>query len=483
MEIINNKLVQLLESFTPKEIEQFAKFISSPYITEGRNYTPFLEHILKKKEMNGSRKISEPVTEITGARLSRQTLKNRYSELYKLGEEFLAHKWLKENNSQRDMIVLEKLHEKKLMSLFRSKYRETLRTQKSKKLAVPVLKELSEIYEINGTYLLDMNKNDIIYDEYYEKSVINLCYHLITIFENGIEFLQQESENIKYDPNYVAAYLKTLNIENFMKGFINSDKTIMKLVAMNYNLYMAFSHPEDENFYQTTHKIFTEINDQLADSYKIYLFIYLINYCIKKYNAGDLSYIQELFKLYNEKLGQNLVSDLKNSSYSFNHFRDYVFIGLQIKDFDWVGNFIKQYSEYLPDNLKEDEVKLSYAKLEFEKKNFERSLSFLNDVRASQYLLYIDTAVYKLYNYYELGEFEESYAVMTNLKNYFKNNKDIPRIHHIRNLNFLKIYLRLIKYRTGFKKEDAGLIKRDFQMIDQTTGKNWLGDKINEIIN
>ena len=54
------------------------------------------------------------MTKISGLKfqikkLSDQTLRNRYSELYKLGEEFLVDIWLSENKLEKNKILLKKL--------------------------------------------------------------------------------------------------------------------------------------------------------------------------------------------------------------------------------------------------------------------------------------------------------------------------------------------------------------------------------------
>ena len=482
MENINNKLIQLLNTFSKKEIEQFRKFISSPFISKGRNYFPYLDYILNfKNDSKASGKKANKSASVSELNLSKQTLKNRYSELYKLGEEFLTYKWLHKNKLQKDKIILEALHEKKLNSHLKTKFLESNKEINLKKFDLGKLKNLSDINEIYTAYLQEINNEELVFQEYYEKSVYNLCYYLISIFENGIEFFQQENNNIRFDPNYVTEYLKLQNVEELIHKFRKSDTLIFKVVAMKYNLYKAFEDLKNENEYFLSHKIFRDIFSELEDNYKTYIFMYMINYCIGRFNNGDDKFKFELFDLYNEKLGQNLISDLKKNSYSFNHFRDYVFIGLELEDYDWVKNFIIKYSVFLPDNLKEDEIKLSYAKLDFEKKKFQNSLANLIEIKPTHYLLYLDTSVYKLFNYYELSEFEESIAVMNNIRQYFKNNKYIPKVYHNRHLNFIKILKKLVRLRTELNKEDPGLIKMEFEKLKEVTGKKWLTKKINEI--
>lgn len=482
MALINYKLKLLLNSFSKEEIDQFRKFISSPYYSKGRNYLPFLDKVIEHTN-NPSIEHNDNDFRIknSGTTLSDQTLRNRYSELYKLGEEFLVNLWLKENMIERDNILLKKLFDKKLYTPFRIDYRETLVKVENEKFDLSKLKILSELKEIYALYLIEKNKEDVLYKEHFEYSILLFCNNLIQLYELGFEFIQEELDSIKFRPNYVTQYLKTLNIENIIKDFRESDNILYKITAMNYHLYKANADPESENDYFISHQIFSDHFELINEKYKIKIFTIMINYCIRKFNDGNLEYQNELFKLYKEKLSQNLIDDLKNKSYTFNHFRDFVFIGIAVREFEWVENFIEKYSGMLPPGIKEDEIKLSYAKLEFNKKNYERSLAYLEKLKASHYLQYIDKSLFKLFNYYELNEFEEAYLEIDKLKHYFRNNRSVPKAHYNLNMNFLKIYRNLLKIRTNPGKTDTGLIRKELENLKLVSAKKWLIAKINEI--
>ncbi|MEZ4824000.1 MAG: hypothetical protein R2942_16975 [Ignavibacteria bacterium] len=360
-------------------------------------------------------------------------------------------------------------------------FKETLKFAESEKFYPEKLKKLSEIKEIHSHYLMLKNKEEELYKEYYEYSKYFFCYNLINLIELGFEFFQQAINKRTYHPNYVTEYLKTMDIENLISELRDSDNLMFRMTAMNYYLYKAYIDEKNEEDYIMSHKIFSEHFDEIEKKYKIKFFTIMINYCISKLNAGNPKYKYELFKLYNEKLSQNLTEDLRSNSYTFNHFRDFVYIGIAIKNFEWVENFIEKYSKLLPPDLREDEIKISYAKLDFEKKLYERSLSNLKKIKTSHYLLYIDTSLFKLCNYYELDEFEESYLEMDKLKHYFRNNKHIPKSQSLNYLNFVKFYKKLMKLKTEPEKSDSGFLERELKDIKFIANRKWLLKKISEM--
>lgn len=484
MELVNYKLILLVRSLSPKEIEQFQKFISSPYFTKGRNYIPFLKEVIRliseSEDKNTGMKSPNPDT---GKKFSDQTLRNRYSELYKLGEEFLVYNSLSKNRTKKEKILLKELIEKKLYIPFRIKYKEVLKHLSNDKFDNNKYRNISAISELNSRFLQEKNKIELVYSEFHKNSEIILCLNLINFFELGYEFAQQEFDGRKFAQNYILDFLKKINIEDTMKTFSKMNSIIYKITSMNYYLYRAFENEENEDYYFKSHKIFTELFAELKDSYKVKIFNYMINFSIRKQNKGIKKYQYELFKLYNEKLDQNLISDLKSNIYLFNFFRDYVHIGLSIKEYDWVENFISKYSNELPKEMREDETKLSYAKLDLAKRRFERSLSNLKNIKTTYYLLYIDSSMVKLCNYFELNKYEEAYLELDRLKHYLRNHKEIPKDHRYTYENFIKVYQKILKYQTNPERGEIGFLEKNVISLDMVSKRDWLIEKISELRN
>jgi len=484
LELVNYKLILLVKSFSPKEIEQFEKFISSPYFTKGRNYIPFLKEVIRlisaSEHKNTGMKTSDSDT---GKKLSDQTLRNRYSELYKLGEEFLIYNSLSKNKIEKEKILLNELVDKKLFVPFSIKYREALKYLNSDKFDNNKYRNISVITELNSRFLLEKNKIEQVYSEFYRNSEIILCLNLINFFELGYEFAQQEFDGRKFEPNYILDFLRRIDIEDVMEAFRKKDSIIFKVTSLNYYLYMAFRNEDNEDYYFKSHKIFSGLFAELKDSYKVKIFNYMINYCIRKQNRGIKKYQFELFNLYNEKLDQNLISDIKTNAYVFNFFRDYVHIGISIKEFEWVENFISKYSHELPREMRDDETKLSYAKLDLAKRRYERSLSNLNNIKTTYYLLYTDSSLIRLCNFFELKKYEEAYLELDRLKHYMRNHKEIPSDYKHTTENFIKVYNKILKHQTDPVRDEIGFLEKDVMTLKMIAKRDWLIEKIGELRN
>lgn len=482
---INFKLVNLLNSFSANEIKEFKKFISSGLYASGRNYLPLLNYLLKNKLKNTYRINSEeiPIKLNSGKKFSAQTLKNRFSELYKLGEEFLIYLSLKNNKIEKDKLLLEMLIKKKLLAPFENKFNKIRQNIEKEKYYDKKFETILSLNEKKITFLEEKRRENDIYDLYHDNAQIRLCIYLISLFEIGFEYALQEYSDREYENNYLMDFLRMLNVDELILSFSESKNVIYEITAMNYYLFKAFENSDMEEYYFQSHKIFTHLSEHLSEEYRTYKFNQMIHYSIKKQNDGIKKFQFELFKLYNEKLNQGLYSDLQNKIYLSNNFRDYVYIGIAIKKFKWVEDFLKKYSDKLPVEFREDEVKLSYAKLDITNKNYEKSLLKLDNIKADNYLLYLDSSVLKLVSYYELGLFEEAYLELDKLKHYLKNHKEIPKIHFHVNNNFIQIYQKLLKCITNSRQIDIGYLRKELIQDIQVTRSEWLMEKINEINN
>ena len=218
----------------------------------------------------------------------------------------------------------------------------------------------------------------------------------------------------------------------------------------------------------------------MDDNYIKEVYKKMTNYCILRQNQGVKTFNTELFKLYNERLKLNIYLDHKNV-FPQTTFRNYVMIGIILGKYIWTENFIKKFSKYLPEEISSDEVNLSYSKLFFSRKNYERSLQYLSGLKGLNYLHYSDSAILKLCTFYEIQKYEEAYYEMDKFRHYIRNHDDIPKIHKEYALNFLRIYKMLIKIRTGVDKKDLFQIENAMNKTKLKSRESWLSEKITEL--
>lgn len=477
---INYKLLYLIKSFSDAEIKEFKKMLASPLYTKGRNYLPLLKEIISHNRTGHEcLTFHELYSKLyPGKKYNGQTLKNRFSELFKLAEDYLVYANLNKNVIEKEKILLQEYLDKNLVKLFDSKYKKTKKYVESLPDNDHKFRDISFLNGVNLSLLNKRKKVDNMFKQYYDRAAYSAGVSLIEIFQHGIEFCTQENDNRRIESNIVREILNNLDIDGLIKSFSNSNSKIYKIVRMYYFLYKAFKNPDDEDSYFESRRIFKENINFFDRLYKNQIYQEMINYCVNRQNSGIKKFQLELFKLFNEKLDQGLYSEFKASMFPTNIFRDYIYIGIAIKKYKWVEDFIKKYSKELPEEIREDEINLSFAKLYFANKHFEKSLLHLNKVKGLNYLHYNDASVLKLCCYFELHRFEDSYFEIDKLKHYLRNHKEIPKVHNEPPLNFVRSYLKILNKKTNPVESDLGFLEKEINQTKSVSKRDWLLEKI-----
>lgn len=485
MNIAELKLFRLLDSLSDKDIKEFRRLVSSGFFSGGRNYTLLLNKLLKIRK-SGMKKLTPETLYrklYPGTKFSIQTLNNRFSELFKLGEEFLIYKTLRDNRQEKDRILLLAYHINKSKKLFRNRLNTARNSAHTMPESDTKYLYLSFLDRLDISFSKDTVISENTYRQYFENAQNSAAMLLKNLFDFGFEFLQQEQTNRRFEFNLVNEILSRLEIDAALLRKLNkSSLKIFKLVVLEYYLFNIFKNPENEKNYYEARKLFEELKSSLEDNYKTEVYKKMTNYCILRQNQGVKTFNPELFNLYNEILEQKIYLDHKNE-FSQTTFRNYVLIGIISGKISWTEKFIKEHSKELSDDIRNAEVSLSYSKLHFSRKNYEKSLHHLSGLKNLNVIHYSDSAILKLCNYYETKKYEEAYFEMDKFRHFIRNHNEMPKIHKEYALNFLKIYKMLIKIKTGVDNKDIYEIEETMNKLKLISRAPWLKDKINELRN
>lgn len=480
MNILKHKVIGLIKSFSGKDLEKLKKYISITGFTEGRNYIPLLNEILKHQSKGIPLAPSILYSSLyPGKKYSAQTLKNRLTELFRIIEEFIVFKRLNDDPIEKEKILLQEYIETGNYKLFDSKYKKIRKKAEELKESNHKFRHIQFFNDIN---LPRLNKSRSSFEkqmeQHIERSHYTFCLFLLMIFKDAVEFVVHEYNDIKVDSGRIRNMISSLNVEKYIEAFEVSGVSIEKAVAMNFYLYKAFYDRDREEYYFKMKKLFFESKDKFEEKYKEEIYANMITYCVMRQNEGIKKFQLELFNMYKEKLGEGLYSDFKQLTYPVNTFRDHVLIGIEVEEYKWVEVFIKTYCSELPPEIRDDETHLSYARLFFAQQKYEKAMEHLNRIRGMNYLHYTDASVLKMCCYYELEMYDFSFYEVDKFKHYLRNHKEIPEIHREPNLNFVNVYTRLVSNVTKLGREDLGFLEKEIREVKFISKGKWLLNKI-----
>lgn len=442
-----SKFCRVFWALPAVEMKEFRKLARLDLLGKKRDYSAILDILIgmagKDTVIDNSGKVTADL--ITGTGLSKRTLWNRLSELNRISEYYFAMVQLKKNTTLRKKLTIDTLTEMKRADLTMQYVNPVLKTLESSKFS-------SESYLLNHQVISSLSSffaeagNSGRSAEYYRiQSDYSLAYFLLRYFESLYDFAIQEKNNFK----------RTRGLNEELAGFFNHTK-VLSLIEKNhpeaypmieiyYSLYMSFVNEDGAGFYYRAKSILYNNSRRFDDDFKIGIFEALRNYCVDKTNSGCAEYYREIFELNNRILQDGLFAHMRKVDPRTNHFRNFVFAASRLNEFEWIKDFIKDYSGELSAETRDDEVNLASVVLFFYEKKFDIALEHLLKVKRKSYLHYLDTSVYKMMVYYEIAEFEESRKEVARLRDYIRQHKEIPAYLKGSYQRFLQKFALLIK--------------------------------------
>jgi hypothetical protein len=292
----------------------------------------------------------------------------------------------------------------------------------------------------------------------------------------------QKKNNINISTSLSNELLECIDKEKLLSLVKQNLPGVSLPAEIFYLLYWAYKETDGSEFYYSARDMFLKNKNIFAQDFKNEVYQYLRNYCIDKTNKGEFSYYTEIFDLNNSIIDEGLFKDLNVMNSQTNNFRNFIFAALRLDKFEWVGNFIRDHSKELPDDIRDDEVNLNTGILKTYEKDFVSALSFLKKVKRKRYLQYLDTSVYKLINFYETGDLESSYAETARLKNYIRKHKDIPAYLKAGYQKFIKIYESLLKLCQNYDRTENEYYINQMEAIRNVGLGSWLYEKGKEML-
>ena len=204
------------------------------------------------------------------------------------------------------------------------------------------------------------------------------------------------------------------------------------------------------------------------------IYTFALNYCIRKINLGEAVFYQELFELYQYVLAKNYIFD--DGKLPAWDYKNIVTLGLRLKEFAWVEQFLYDYNSRLLDDFKENALNYNLAKLNFAKGNFDKVLDFLQIVEYQDIFYTLDSKVLLIKTYFELSEWTATDSQLESFRIFLVREKTVSETTRQQFLNFCKFTKKLLLF-PNKKKLQAILV--DLEANTEVADKQWLRSKLN----
>ncbi|MBI5914595.1 MAG: hypothetical protein HY842_04400 [Bacteroidetes bacterium] len=263
-----------------------------------------------------------------------------------------------------------------------------------------------------------------------------------------------------------------LGLLNHVLEFVENNSALLDnpAIAIYYFTFKASTEGDNELFFQKLKERVNLHGDlfPLQEIRSIYLFA--LNYCIGRMNTGELAYVVEAFDLYKQGLSKDIF--LEDGLISRFTFRNIVAIGLQLKEYDWVETFIRQYQRFLEEKHRDSLVQFNLAHLHFEKKNYKQAMKLIAQFDYDDILITLVAKTMLLKMYYELDESNALESLIGSMKTYLQRKK-IMGYHKDNYKNIIQYTKKLLKV-AHYDKEQKQKLRQEIESVNPLTERKWL---------
>lgn len=457
----------VFDTLSKQELKEFKKFVLSPYFNQQKEIYHFLEFLVECKQQLKVIPTKEKAFQsvFPDQQFSDAKMRLLMSVTYKLIEKYLMCK---------NYFAEEIQNKIQLASTYRQR-------------------NLPKHFEktINSANNL-LEQNDLRQAEYF-----NLRYkELVERYQFGSQQKRNEEFNLQEISNaldttfitlklrqtclilsHQAVYKKEydLGILPFMIQYIEQNDLLnTPALSIYYFCYKALSEPEKlDYFLEFKHLIFqhdhifpeTEIKD---------LYLFALNYCIRKLNQGQKQFVKEGLDLYKQGLLKGIL--IENKTLSRFAYNNIVAMAIGAEDLDWVDRFIFEYKDFLVKKHRESTFSFNRARLEYKRKNYDEAIQLLQKAEYRDLLNNLISKTLLLKIYFELKEFDLLESHLDTMKVFLRRKKLIG-YHQTNFQNTIRFTKKLLATNL-FDKEKKSYLKKEIQEEEILMEREWLLEQL-----
>ncbi|MFN7115317.1 MAG: hypothetical protein ACK4TA_00875 [Saprospiraceae bacterium] len=393
------------------------------------------------------------------------------SDLLKLIENFIAQQVYEEKTITRADYLLEAIKKRKLNRFYSGTVKEIHRTFEQ------TTHRSSEFYL--NQFLISKSKD--AYESEFDRSIKRNI-------EEINEYLNQFffSEKLRYyctvlDQKYTKTYSYDLKfIQEVIDHIEKNDYSHIPSISVYYQVFLALHNDQNLDHYYKLKDLLEKNGLKFPQEEAVKMYEFATNYCIDKINKGDQKFQRELFDLYKDIINKEIL--LLEGMLSPWYFRNIITIALRLGENEWTEQFILQYKDKLPEEMKKNAVTYNLAQVYFYQKRYDDVKVLLQEVEFDDFSYNLNSKAMLLAIYYETDEIEPLFSHFESFRTYLNRHKDIPSDRRQNYANLIKFTKKLTKIIPGDKKAIQKL-KQELEVTKNVVSRNWLLQKVAELDN
>lgn len=241
-------------------------------------------------------------------------------------------------------------------------------------------------------------------------------------------------------------------------------------ISIYYHCYLALTRPEESQHFMAFKKELLAHDalfppDELRD-----LYILAINFCTRRYNEGDQSYLRDQFDLY--KIGFDKNYFLSDGVLSRFTYLNAATNGLVLREFEWVEDLIVHHRRHLDPAYRESLFSFNMARLKYQRGQLGEALQLLQRAEYKETMLALAAKTIQLKIYYETEEYDLLESHLQAIAAFIRRKK-VMGYHRENYLNLL-LFVRKLMEINPFSEKDKKAFRLALEQAKPLAEKEWL---------
>lgn len=475
----NSRLISLAKTLTPGEMRRFDTFLASPFFNSQEKLLDLWRFLHQAAPDFPAKIITKQkafsVLYPDESTYREQKVHDHSSVLLKLLERFLGQLTFEKDEYLTDISLLTGLQDR-MPEQFARRYKQ-------------VVQQLEDNPRRDGAYHLSRlqlaQMGDSLGGELRKRNISRTL-------TDSLEFL---------DIHFLATKLKTtcelINRQKIIRteysvammeeieSFLDQSKNAyleIPVVAIYYQIYRMLRYTEEANYRQLLH-LLDKHNGAFSPKEAYSMYAYAQNFCIRQINTGNPAFLEELFQIYQRLLDAQLL--LQAGILPHEHYKNITTVGLRLRHFEWVADFLEQFKGKLDPAVRENAYTYNLAVYYMEKGAFKQAMRLLQQVTFTDVYYDLSARAILLRVYYELEEDDALGYLVHAFNAFLKRNKLVSQDNSRNLMNLIRFVKKLtrLRQRKAFISDEefstrVQKIKTALQASPGVSNANWLRAKI-----
>ena len=490
--MVKSKAADIIRKLNDEERQEFMLFLGSPYFNRKKKIEQLCELIIANISMLDDPEITEedvfkPL--FGGEKFSYSFLRNLMSELLKLCEIFLVVNNLKAgsfSDSRFNRALLNEYNIRFLDKHFELKLKKIREEYSTRKIDSEYFDVLGKLESENIAFHLYRSSMHEVPAHLLKRAEYNFIHILqILEFDKMDLAVNKTAFNLNFDVELVPSLMKTIDTGKMLSVLSNGNSEFRDEIEIRLRLIKLCDEKEDDENYHKLKDLILNRIESYSNAERSNMLIKLKNYCAFKIYKGNMDFYEEKYLLLKKELETVKYNHDNVGPLFANIYLEIIQKAILKNDLTFACEVIDKFTQKLETSKQGAVSNMARAWIEFEKKNFEKTLHYLSQVNAFNLFLKINTKMLYMKVYYEMNALETGLSSVDSFRHFIKETKELGssrRENLHRNYEFIRRFYKMKLNPGKHTRFDLKELRRDVEK-SEIYDSEWYYQKINEMEN